>query len=63
MGRIAVLAGLHWAEQRALDHQLKLRRWASADPGRRFGDVSTWSMTGSPFLGIVFSKASRESEQ
>ncbi|MEU9763500.1 group II intron reverse transcriptase/maturase [Streptomyces sp. NPDC047987] len=27
------------AERRVLDHQLKLHRWARADPDRRFGDV------------------------
>jgi RNA-directed DNA polymerase len=31
--------GLFSARQRVLDHQLKLHRWARADPARRFGDV------------------------
>lgn len=31
--------GLHSAERRVLDHQLKLHRWARSEPGRRFDDV------------------------
>ncbi|WP_201760598.1 MULTISPECIES: hypothetical protein [unclassified Nonomuraea] len=31
--------GLLTAQRRALDHQLKLHRWARAEPARRFDDV------------------------
>jgi RNA-directed DNA polymerase len=30
---------VYQAGKRVLDHQLKLHRWARADPDRRFGDV------------------------